>query len=205
MRRPHGIDVELLEEADVLDHRLDGNILGGLLAVLMAIDALDQNRLAIDQVPPALDFDLPESDVLRDRLDDSARSIFGGHEQAIEVRILGRPLMNVRDGNGQLGGRLAAGTDFHGLRVNSISVGATRQRRCNRHLCGFVRGVRHLGFDLQRSVPIGLVEIGVDFEIAHVHVCGRPEVHVAIDAAHAPHVLIFQKRAVAEPVNLDGQ
>ena len=62
------------------------------------------------------------------------------------------------------------------------------------------RAVHH-----QRGVVILLVQIGLHFEIAQVLLGRGPEVDVAEDAAHAPHVLIFQVGAVAEAIDFHRQ
>ena len=87
----HRIEVELLHDLDVLLHTGAGDYVTSVRIQLVAVGALDEDGLAVDEQLGVLDLDLAETDVHGDRL---AR---GGRLEGIEVRGLGRPLGGIGD------------------------------------------------------------------------------------------------------------
>ncbi len=61
--RPHGVDVVLLHQLDVADHRLTRDVVSGVRVVLVAVDALEVDRLAVHQQLAVVDLDLAEADL----------------------------------------------------------------------------------------------------------------------------------------------
>ena len=70
---------------------------------------------------------------------------------------------------------------------------------------GFSRRVGKRALHHQRGVAIFIVQVGLHLEIAQMLLRRCPKVDVAEDAAHAPHVLIFQVSAVAEAIHFHRQ
>ncbi len=173
----------------------------------MAVDALHQDGAPVDQEAPALDLHAPEAHILRDHFEHVARRTLDGQQQLIQVRIFRRPLVRSGRGHRDFGGGLALAGDLHragrGLAVRRAR--RIEQRGGHGDFRGLLRSVGDGALDHQRSVAILVVEVGLHFEIAQVLFRRRPEVDVAEDAAHAPHVLIFQIGAVAEAIHLHRQ
>jgi hypothetical protein len=58
---------------------------------------------------------------------------------------------------------------------------------------------------VEHAVDERRIERGHDLEVAHVHLGSRDEIHVPLDAAEAPEVLVLQIAPVAPPVHLHRQ
>ena len=97
MAGAHGVDVVLLHHQDVLDHALDRDRLAAVGIDLVAVDALEEDALAVDEQVAVPDLDLAEADVDRDDLQDRSARVLEREEQLVEVRRLGRPLERIRD------------------------------------------------------------------------------------------------------------
>ena len=107
------------------------------------------------------------------------------------------------EGHGRLAGRI--GLAVGGQVLQDGLAGCVQQFGLDRERLGPVGEVLHLHIDSQLGVAVLLVEFGMDEEVAEVQVGGRPEVHVAVDAAQTPEVLVLQVAAVAVAVDFDGQ
>ena len=68
MRRPYGVDVVLLHQADVLPHRGQGDGSARIRMMVMAVDPFQQDRPAINEELPVLYFDGAEAHALRQNL-----------------------------------------------------------------------------------------------------------------------------------------
>ena len=82
------IEVVLLHEPDIADHRLAADDLPGRVVVLVAVDAVDHHRTAVDQQLAPADLDAPETHAAACRLDDFA----GGRDQRDDERVKVRGL-----------------------------------------------------------------------------------------------------------------
>ena len=103
MRRAQRIDVVALHRDDVfLDlARVDGA--AAVAVELVAVDALEDDALAIDLHDAAVHPELAETNVLRDDLDELARRVAYREERAVEIRMLGIPELRARDGKRKRG------------------------------------------------------------------------------------------------------
>ena len=81
-----GVDVVLLEEADVLDHAGEGDGLAVVGVVLVAVHALDEDRDAVEEELAALDLDLAEAEGAALDFDDVALASEKGYLDAVEGR-----------------------------------------------------------------------------------------------------------------------
>ena len=107
-----GVDVELLHQPDVLNHAVDADHVAAVGVELVAVGALDEHGLAVDQQLRVADLDLAESDIYRDDFDNPPAVGEGGRE-GVEIGRLGRPLERVADvehGDGRLGDSLGHDT-----------------------------------------------------------------------------------------------
>ena len=62
VRRANRVDVQRLHNADILEHPLFGNGVAAVSVVFVAVDALQENRLVVDEELTVGDFDLAETD-----------------------------------------------------------------------------------------------------------------------------------------------
>ena len=95
--RPDGVEPELLHRHQVGPHRLGRDDAPRVLVEVVAVDAADQHRGAVDQQMHALDLDSPEADPQIHFLDGLAGRRSQHHVQRIEVRLLRGPRLDVGD------------------------------------------------------------------------------------------------------------
>ena len=107
MGQTDGIDVVLLHQLQVTADQVLGDIVAGKGIVLVGIDALELDGLAVDveehvgtalgrELSGGLDLELSEAHVIGHGLHRLSVSI-DGHGQPVQVRMLGRPGPDVRD------------------------------------------------------------------------------------------------------------
>jgi hypothetical protein len=102
VRAAHGIDVVLLHRHKIGAHVGDGDGFAALGMVVVAVDAADHHRLAVDQQLPIGDGDRAEADGVGNYFLHRARRIGQRHNQAVAVRLLGRPRLDVGDLGGDI-------------------------------------------------------------------------------------------------------
>ncbi len=61
------------------------------------------------------------------------------------------------------------------------------------------------GADHQGGVGVAVVEIGSNEEITYMNLWSSEEVHVSVDTAEPPHVLVFKIAAVRPSIGFDGE
>jgi len=88
---PDGVDVVLFHPRQVFPHRFLGNDVGRERVVLVAVDAFQVDRDAVDEQAAVLDLDLAEADFAAGGLEDLAGAVFKGQNKAVEIGRLGRP------------------------------------------------------------------------------------------------------------------
>ena len=147
----------------------------------MAIDALELDRLAVEEHGVALDFHLAEAHLA------GADVLAARHHERVEVGLLGAPEVRVRDEE-----RIR---EVRHLREGGVVERSLHGRR------------RAVGLDLQAQRRVLVVggNIRLDDEIADAGLGRGEERHVAEDAGEAEHVLVFEIRTVAPAIDLDGQ
>ena len=69
VRAAHGVEVVLLHQQNVLHHVLFGHHLAALVVMLVAVDAADQQRFAVQQQQAVFDFNAAKADIPGFRLD----------------------------------------------------------------------------------------------------------------------------------------
>ena len=228
VRVAHVVDVAALHEHHFLLHLLAGNGVAAVGIVLVAVHALHLNRLAVEVVVAAgefelvifrfrlLHFDLAEAHGGGERFNHLALLVFELSHEDIHLRALCAP-----------GLHLCAGFEAHAnvlLHVRQqFFEGGNGRHACNGLVAfavklvlvkGIVDGiilnlflvkVLHLSRNVERSVGIGGIVVGNAHDVAHLHLGLRREVDIAVDARQAEHVLAFEERGVAVAVYFDRQ
>ncbi len=200
MRCADGVDVVPLHGHQVGDHRLHGDGVPRARVVLVPVDALEQDRLAVDAKRPVLNLHLAEADPAAHHLDRRAGRVAQRQQHGIQRRRLVRPQRRGRDPAAQFDLRLTAWADLSGLAQRFIEDHVARRViKLHRHGVPLVRDrtqVPHLRLDDQRGVAVLRVQFRADPKVAYMHGGRGHQPHTAIDAAHPPEVLVFQIRTV---------
>ncbi len=95
----HSIDVELLHQNDVGQHRLFGDGLAEPVIVVVAVDALKEHRFAIDEQLPALNLNLSKANPAALYFQNLVVWIFQRKHQGVEKRVFRGPFFRI--GHGQ--------------------------------------------------------------------------------------------------------
>ena len=209
VRRADGVDVRLLHQPDVGQHRFFVDRVAVHRVVLVAVHPADEDGDAVDAEKPARDLHPPEADPRRDDLDRASVLVLDRQQEAVEARRFRGPALDARD-------HLA-------MREADVPAAADNERdaRGRRHDGSPVRADQvhdervppgrpvvvpaHVGRHLQDAVREAGVEARGRLEIAEVHAGCREQVDAAEDPAQAPEVLALQVAAVAVAVDLHGQ
>ena len=93
----YGIDIELFHDTNILTHALHADNIASIRVQLMTVDSLDEDGLTIDKQLSVLDLHMTETDVLADRLYHTT-VLLDIDEQSVEIRGLGSPSLNLRNG-----------------------------------------------------------------------------------------------------------
>ena len=185
MAGTHSVYVELLHYLDVLNHTRLGHCIALVGVKLVAVCALEEDRLAVDEHLRVADLDFAEAHLDRDGL------AAGACIQGIEVRGLGRPFERV--------------LDFH---RDAAAIGACA---CHFPAGGIPETEGDLNLALgeklngQVGVAVSLVEVHAHAYILNALLLPCIEVAVASHAAQAEEVLVFEVGSVAPAENLEGE
>ena len=134
--RPDRIEAELLHGHQIGPYRRGRNDAPGVLVEIVAVDAADQHRGAVDQQVHALDLDAPEADPQIHFLCRLARRRAQDDVKWIEIRPLSRPLPDVGDLGAQPGSPVDRGTELgrQRLPLGLLSPGQTHRDKLRHHL-----------------------------------------------------------------------
>ena len=105
------IDIELLHQANVLDHALNGDGLAEFRIDFVTVNPLDKNPLTIHQQVAVANHHLSEADVHGDYLQRLPALSVHSQEELVEVRGFSRPLERVRHACGSFHWQFLAGFD----------------------------------------------------------------------------------------------
>ncbi len=191
----------------IIDSRAD--VVAGVRVVLVAVDALDQDRHAVDQELAVLDLRRAEADLGGQDLDDRTLAVLQGQQQGVEVGRL-RPTtcaglatsapssttISAVRGDGGLGPRAVSTT---GSPSASSSSASTRTGRLGspKFRSQTVRSRRAVA-DSSSSRPVSTSKSRMSRS------ADREQEDVAEDAADAPEVLALEVGAVAVAIDLGG-
>ena len=97
MGSAHGIDIELFHDTYILTHALHTDNIASIRVKFMTVDSLDEDGLTIDKQLSVLDFHMTKADALTYRLNHTS-FLLDIDEQSVEIRGLGSPSLNLRNG-----------------------------------------------------------------------------------------------------------
>ena len=196
MAGAHGVDIVPLHGEQIPADMLRRHGTAPLGAEIVAVRTLEHDALAVQAHQAVLHFKPAEAHVLADDLRHPSLAVLHRHQQPVQLRTLGAPLLRLP--HGQLG---------HGFAVRSLNGGrsdfplAVRQTKF--HLPRAL--AFHLGAQLQRAVPIVVIQQSADAQIAHVNGGHSVQIHVPEQAAEAEEVLILGPAARPPAVHPAGQ
>ncbi len=199
----HRIEVELLHQADVGEHRFPREGLSRGVVVLVPVDSLDQHRAAVhEQLAPA-DLDLAEADPAAHRFAALALGVDQGDHDPVQVRGFRRPLARRPDPLQELRSPPAEEVGIASCRYRLLErlaedVAAAGIEEADADLPSSASSVRKadLRIDLQETVPVLVVQIPDGEDVGNVGRPGGVEVDVPIDSGHEPVVLVFEEGSV---------
>ncbi len=196
--RAHSVEVVLLHDLQVGDHRLAGHRAPRLRVELVAVDALEQDRLTVDEQLAVAQFDLAEADARALQVEDRAVGVEKLDCDLVEVWRLGRP--EPRRANRQRQVQVRACAHGHRLRLGRRGAdhgGAIIDRDARMH----VRRLRAViaGGDggQQVGVAVVVVQLRVEPVVADGHAREGGQADVAVDAREAPEVLVLEVARIA--------
>ena len=205
----HGVDVELFHQLNVLDHGLHSDRVARVGIVLVPVHASEQNRHAVDVYLPVFDLDLPEADLAALDFQNVAGRVLQRDQQCVQVGIFIRPLLWIGYSPLQVQRGLLSCADrnlrHHRLGEHGLPVGVVEHRFHTRARRILLAVVPDLCPDFERGITIGFIEIRPDPKIAHVHTGRGEQVHIPVDAAQPPIVLVFQIAAIRPAVHAHRQ
>ena len=204
-----GVDVQRFHEPQVGDHRRLVQHMRPLRVVLVAVHPAQRERPAVEQELRVADLDAPETDADRRRFERPSFGVEQGQGEFVERRRFRGP--GPHRAEGLVEGRrcFAAGLDGrfeHSRRLpyrSSVRVEEAHAEAVRAGISG--GGVPDEGGQGEISVPVGVVEIGDDFEVAEVGARTGEQADAPVDPADPPEVLALQVTAVAPAVHLDRQ
>ena len=194
MTAPVGVHVELFHALDVALHAFHRDGLAAIRIKLMAVDALDEEAPAVDEQIAIANLDLAETDIDRNDFERFARAVLEREQQPVEVGMFRRPLERVGNYCRERDRLFLHRADIkflHRETGHGFALGV-KQLRLNRRRAVRAARVVQLQFHAQFRVAILRVECRLNLKIADVNFRRRPQVHVAENAAQAPHVLVFE-------------
>ena len=163
--------------------------------MVVPVDALELDGHAVDAHLTVDDLDRPEPDAAALDVDDRAVFVLQDEHERVEIRRLGGPLLRGlhRDA------ALRAGA-FRRHRA----VGVIQRRPDGVARVGFAGRVPERRADMQHGVGVIAIEVGRHDEVGNANRRLAVENHVAVDAAQAPRVLVFEVGAVAVAQHTNG-
>ena len=203
----HRVDVELLHQADVGDHRGFVHHVRPLGIVLVPVDAPQHDGLPVNGEDAIGDIDPAEADPRGYDLGHLPLGVHERHHQLVERRRLGSPLQRFRHQNAVHRRGLATRrhlqrqhTRFRPYRT------PVRIQQLVADLVGSARtqpAIRQAHRQPQESVLVTVVQCRFSEKVTDVRRGPRHQVHVAVDPADPPEVLALQVAAIAPAVDLN--
>ena len=203
----HCIHVVGLHQQDVANHRLHRHRPAEIRMMLVSIHALHLDRHAVYSEHAVDDFDFSEAGLLRDDFDAVASGILQCHERRVEIRRLGRPLVGLLHGHGDLDDNFLASRHTQCLAAVGGGFAAGRVEQGDGELIVLhclLRQVLDFRLHLQRGTGEFGVELRSDPDIADLHLGHCQQIDIAEDSAEPPHVLVFHVGAIRPLHHLDG-
>ena len=196
--RAHGVEIVLLEDADVLEHPLFRDDVPAVGVHLVAVRSLDEHRLSVHQQLSALDLHLAEARVQGNGLDRLAGRVFQGHRNAVKRGNLRRPRLHLSGVEHETGYRTE---EFRRFGSHGPAVGG-RERHLRRAAPGRCGESQLHG---EPATGVVLREGRVEPHVGDMAFVAGIEAAVAAHAREAEEVLIFEIGAVAPAEDLEGE
>jgi len=191
----HRVQVVLLDQADVLQHRGLVDRLALQRVVLVPVHAAQHDGHAVHQDLAGANLDLAKAHAAGSDLGDCPGAVAQLPDERVEVGLLSVPLHRRTDRAAQTECALLSGRDNgagHCLTQDRLASGVEQV-----HIERVPGGGRSAVIpDPTRHVERSILAVGSAWsahtKVAHVHLRRGPDVHVAVDAAQAPMVLILK-------------
>ena len=194
--RAHGVEIVLLEDADVLDHPLFRDDIPAVGVHFVTVRAFDEYRLPVHEQLAALDLHLTESGLQGDDFDRFSGRVFQGHRDAVKRGNLRRPRLHLPGVEHETGYRTE---EFRRLEGHGPAVGG-RERHLRRAAPGRCGESQLHG---ERSAGVVFREGRVEPHVGDMALVAGIEVAVAAHARKAEEILIFEVSAVAPAEDLE--
>ena len=197
--RADGIDIEALHHQQVLLRLLVGHGASALGAEVVAVHAVEDDALAVDQQGAVgTHRHLTQAHLAAAHVKHLV-AVLQSDDEGVELRLLGVP--QARVGDAQAAQRdLSRRGDAHAL------LGHDGAAVHNLRLHGAIGkgGTLHVDDDAVGGHCIVATEGGGEEVVADLRLRSRPKEHVARDARQAPVVLALQERAAGEAIHAHG-
>ena len=193
----HGVHVQLLHNLDVLNHAFHADDVAVVGIQLVAVGALDEDGLAVDEHLSALDLDASESHTLADGFDDVAFLVLQGEGEGVEVRYLCAPYLDAGNGEGEGRGGATAYAD------RGVASGAAI-RGGKGGLDSKALGCRSGHVNRELAVLVVVDDVLMDEDVLDVCLRTGVEIDFAGNAGEAPEILVFEIGAVAPAHDAHG-
>ena len=190
MAGTHSVDAKFLHQAHILAHLVGGYVMTAVDTVLMTVHATYLYRPAVDTQQAITYIYVPETYPLADALRLVAGSIAKAHGEVIEYRRAVAPQHHIGYGCRKAGEPVARLQHLPALGLNTLSLHLPLHT-APLHLTANV----HYHFEAS-GAPVAGIHVGNNLEVRDICPRHAVELHVACDAAHAPHVLALQIAAV---------
>ena len=174
----------------------------GILVMLVDIDALELDRLAVHEEKIAPELEPAESDIERNHFGDLSVAA-QGDEEAVEVRSLGRPFQHI--------GYSGIEADFStGVRsCGTVSRTAAYHIACRIdeliaeiEVCACIGIILYQCLKTEDAVSVILIQTGDHGEVLNLELRLGPEEDIALDTADPPEILAFEIGTRTPAVNL---
>ena len=182
------IHVDLFYKLDVLNHPAYGDDEAGVGVVLVAVDAFEYGRDAVDEYLAVSDFDLAKAKITALDLNDFSGSVFQRQHHNIEIRYLSRPLSRIGDISLHFDNTLSIGGDIFHLAghqwffANRFAVSVQHRYFHSVSTCSAGGVVVQLCCYFQHRIAVPLTKVTVDKEITQMHLWRREEIHITVDS-----------------------
>ena len=193
MARANRIEVVLLHQQHVSHHALQRHGLAVCGVGIVAVGTLEEHAAVVDVHPSAPVLYLAETVLL------GADIAVDGHVYRIEVRRFGSPQERVLHVHGHVQGSCAAlghrlGVSHDSLR-HRLAVG-TDESHIGLDVAHLLAHIEHLQLHVQLGLLEVVAQLGGEIHVLGVELLSGLQIHLAMDAAHAEHVLILEVRTV---------
>ena len=205
VRGANGVDIGLLHEGNVLQHRghVDGASEFGVR--VLGVHALKEDTCAVDEHLSVANLDVAETILRVERHFFLAACVFLHDDHGVEFGRFGRPkaeIIEIVEGNVYLLARFAGSEGNRLLALRHLLAVGVEKRDFHALVgSGFVTVVE-FELDVERTALVAFcrIEVGGDVVVAHKGAGSGHQIDITVQTAHVEDVLSFEIRAV-RPAN----